>query len=541
MQLHKGLTLDALLENPAIRSGLTGIRRGIEREALRITPEGRLAITMHPEEKLGATLTHPSITTDYAEALLEFITPVSRSVQETLAQLRDLHRVTYAAIGDERLWPMSMPCYVNELSDIRIAQYGDSHVGTMKRVYRQGLTHRYGAVMQTIAGVHYNFSVSDELWAALAAEDGDRDSIEFRSARYLGLIRNFKRLAWVIPYMFGASPLLCKSFLRYTDIDIGLEEIGGGLAGFPYGTSLRMSDLGYTNREQAELGVTYNSLDEYVDDLRRAVFTPAERFVAIGILDGEQWKQLSANILQIENEFYSPIRPKQIAGPGETPAQALERGGIEYIEVRVLDVNPFSNVGIDADQMRFIDLFLLYCLLDNSAPLSWDEQVDTERLVSEVIKNGRKPGLLLTDRAGIASVEERLTVLFAELEDIAVVLDGTEQEPLYQQSLAALKPAIADPEQTLSGKVMSMYKRALTEGGMPGMRLAEMYRTELMNSELEHYTHEQFAQWAKQSKADKQALEAETTGTFGDFLADYFEQAQIKKKRPVVGGAKDSL
>lgn len=540
MQLHKGLALDALLENPAIRSGLKGIRRGIEREALRITPEGRLAVTMHPEEKLGATLTHPAITTDYAEALLEFITPVSRSVEETLAQLRDLHRVTYTAIGDERLWPLSMPCYVNELSDIRIAQYGDSHSGIMKRTYRQGLTHRYGAMMQTIAGVHYNFSVSDELWAALAAEDGDRDNRDFRSARYLGLIRNFKRLAWVVPYMFGASPLLCKSFLRHTEIDIGLEEMGGGLAGFPYATSLRMSDLGYTNREQAELGITYNSLQEYVDNLRCAVFTPVKRFEEIGIRDGNEWKQLSANILQIENEFYSPIRPKQIALEGETPAQALENRGIEYIEVRVLDVNPFSNVGISADQMRFIDLLLLYCLLDNSSPLSWEEQVDTERLVSEVIKHGRTPGLQLTDSNGIATVEERLTALFKELNDIAVVLDKTKPAALYQQSLAALAPAITDPEQTLSGKVMEMYLRAVAEGDKPGMRLAEMYRTELMGGELEYYTHEQFAEWTKQSIADKAALEASSEGTFGEFLADYFERAQAQKKRPK-RGAKDSL
>lgn len=529
MQLHKGLMLDALLENPAIRSGISGIRRGIEREALRITPAGRLATTLHPEEKLGATLTHPSITTDYAEALLEFITPVSRSVEETLAQLRDLHRVTYAAIGDERLWPMSMPCYVNEVGDIRIAQYGNSHIGTMKRVYRQGLTHRYGAMMQTIAGVHYNFSVAEELWAALATEDGDRDSIEFRSSRYLGLIRNFKRLAWVMPYLFGASPLLCQSFLRNTKVDIGLEEIIGGLAGFPYGTSLRMSDLGYTNREQAELGILYNSLSEYVDGLRCAVFTPAERFVAIGVRDGAEWKQLSGNVLQIENEFYSPIRPKQIPLAGETPAQALERGGIEYIEVRMLDVNPFSPVGIDADQMRFIDLFLLYCLLENSPELSWDEQIDTERLVSEVVKRGRKPGLELTDKSGLATVAERLEFLFNELEGIAQALDESSEVPLYQQSLAALRPAITDPEQTLSGKLIAMYRRLMAKGESPGMSLAEMHRTELMQGELEFYSQQDFEHWCQESLAAKATLEAATEGDFADFLADYFARAQNKK------------
>jgi len=269
-----------------------------------------------------------------------------------------------------------------------------------------------------------------------------------------------------------------------------------------------------------------------VDALRRAVFTPSERFQAIGVVDGDEWKQLSPNILQIENEFYSPIRPKQIPQNGETPAQALERGGIEYIEVRVLDVNPFSNVGIDEHQMRFIDLFLLYCLFTHSEPLTFEAQVDTERLVDEVVAHGRKPGLLLTDACGVASVEERLTELFAELEDIARVLDENEPEAAYQNSLNVWKPAITDPEQTLSGKVMAMHKQAQAEGVSPGMKLAKEYRAELMNSELEFYTNAQFDQWTQASLASKAAMEAATTGSFGDFLADYFAQAQHKKNAP---------
>lgn len=531
MQLHKGLAIDALLKIPAIRKNIVDIQRGIERETLRITPEGKLATTMHPVEQLGETVAHPTITTDYSESLLEFITPPSKSVPDTLAQLKDLHRLTYAAIGEELLWPLSMPCYVNQPEDIRIAYYGTSHSGKMKSIYRQGLTYRYGAVMQTIAGVHYNFSVSEGLWDALAEEDGDRNNSEYRSSRYLGLIRNFKRYAWVVLYFFGASPALCKTFLKHSPVSMKLDELGGGLSGFKYGTSLRMSDLGYTNKEQSELGVTYNSLEEYVNALRHAVFTPAERFEKIGVQVDGAWRQLSPNILQIENEFYAPIRPKQIPLAGETPTQALERAGIEYIEARLLDVNPFSSVGISAEQMYFMDLLLLFCLLEHSPELSWEAQLDTESFVTEIIRRGRKPGLLLTDITGIASVKERLTALFSELLPIAVTLDEAQDTPVYQTCLEHLTLAIENPEQTLSGQLMAIYNQAIEKGGNPGMALAQQYRAELIGTELEFYTQAQADEWTQASIAARAQLEAESEGSFKDFLEAYFTQAKIKKMR----------
>ncbi|MBP59675.1 MAG: glutamate--cysteine ligase, partial [Idiomarina sp.] len=309
-----------------------GIGRGIEREALRIKENGTLAPGDHPQE-LGKTLTHPTITTDYSENLLEFITPVASNIETTLEQLRDIHRVTYKAIGDELLWPMSMPCYIGSDEDIRIAKYGDSHSGRMKSLYRRGLTYRYGATMQVIAGVHYNFSVSDEMWEELAAIEGVSNSQDFRTNQYFALIRNFKRIAWVIPYLFGASPALCKSFFCQTNNEEILNQwnfdtVGKGTVYLPYGTSLRMSDLGYTNKEQATLKITYNSLQEYVSGLRKAITTPSQQFSKIGVKVGDDYRQLNDNILQIENEFYSPIRPKQTAHDGETPSQALERGGV---------------------------------------------------------------------------------------------------------------------------------------------------------------------------------------------------------------------
>lgn len=508
---------------------LMQMNRGLERETLRITAEGRLATTMHPKV-LGSTFTHPLITTDYSEALLEFITPVATNINTTLAQLRDVHRVTYQAMGDELLWPFSMPCYLNNPSDIRLAYYGNSHAGRMKTVYRQGLTYRYGAVMQTIAGVHFNWSVSDSMWQALAAHDGVADTSAYRSDYYFGLLRNFKRYAWVIPYLFGASPVLCKSFLKHSFANLDFHEMANGMVYVPYATSLRMSDLGYTNKEQAALKITYNSLAEYVQGLRRAVFTRSEQFANIGVRDGEQWKQLNANILQIENEFYSPIRPKRVTQPGETPTQALERGGVQYIEVRALDVNPHSPVGITAEQMRFLDLFLLRCLLAESPELSLQCQHETEKNLNKVVLQGRQPGLTLTDELGELSLQARLQQLFTELHALTALM-GSERE-LYQQALAVFAPAIAEPELTLSGKVLAEYQQAAELFRQVGMELAVAHREALLKDGFEHYTSANFATMAEQSIAQQQAIEAGDSGTFSEYIEQYFMRAQEKKSAP---------
>lgn len=523
--------LDALNQRQHY-SALAAINRGVEREALRITPQGQLAQSMHPEA-LGATLTHPLITTDYAESLLEFITPVARSVRDTLTQLRDLHRFTYRHLGDELLWPLSMPCYVNEPQDIQIADFGSSHVGRMKMTYRMGLTKRYGAVMQTIAGVHYNFSVPDALWPILAAQDGADDTTAYRSERYFGLIRNFLQKAWVVPFFFGASPVVCSSFVRYSPGDVDLSDFGGGMLYRPYATSLRMSDLGYTNKEQAALKISYNSTQAYIDGLRRAVSTPSERFAAIGVQDDSgEYLQLNSNILQIENEFYSSIRPKRTARSGETPTQALERGGVEYIEVRALDVNPFSPVGISAEQMLFLDLLLMHCLLDQSPELDWEQQQQAVKNLNQVVLNGRDPKLRLQSQGQQGLVSELLKDFFKALASIAELLDNAYGGDAYACVLATLSKQIDHPDLTLSGQLLRDMRQAQQSGQGLAMQLAQTYRNQLSAEPLEFYSDAQLEQMARQSLADKAEIEGEQAGSFDAFLSAYFAAALEKKNAP---------
>jgi len=217
---------------------LAGIQRGIEKESLRIDSDGALSTRRHPES-LGSPLTHPHITTDYSEALLEFVTPVCDKIQDVNDFLTRIHRYVYRNIGDEKLWVNSMPCILRGEESIPIAQYGNSNVGRMKQVYRRGLQYRYGRIMQTISGIHYNFSLPDAFWQTFFETHAENETRiqDHISSSYFAAIRNFHRYCWLLFYLFGASPAVCKSFAAGRDV--GLQTFDDETYYEPYATSLR--------------------------------------------------------------------------------------------------------------------------------------------------------------------------------------------------------------------------------------------------------------------------------------------------------------
>lgn len=503
------------------RTALLGMLRGIEREALRIDVAGYLALDTHPLE-LGSALMHSRITTDYSEALLEFITPVNNKVEPLLEGLTETHAFSVRHLHGQRLWPVSMPCYVKDEHNIPVARYGSSNTGKMKTLYRKGLTYRYGALMQIISGVHFNFSVSQELWQSLY-EIGDKSLTfeDFISESYFGLIRNYRRLVWVLPYLFGASPALCSSFIKGQKTDLQFEKSGRGTLYLPYATSLRMSDLGYTNKEQEDLNISYNSLPEYLAGVNAAIKMPSANFANIGVkVDGE-YRQLNANVLQIENEFYSPIRAKRVTRSGEKPSEALARAGVEYIEVRALDVNPFSPIGIEASQVRFLDLFLLYCLLTESPKSDIKEEARLSANLKSVVLEGRKPDLKLLTSTGTLSLKSWLETLFDTLQPLAKLLDGEASD--YQTALAHWRRAADDPNQTLSGQVIQHLIAKGQDHGQWVMKLAEQYHQYFIDYPLSAETIAQYQAEAKSSLEKQAELEAAQSAiSFDDYLKDYF-------------------
>ena len=447
----------AALVRQASAGVLRGGLRGIEKESLRVTPAGEIARTPHPAA-LGSALTHPWITTDFSEALPELITPPYESNWEALNFLCELHRFVYARIDDELLWATSMPCRIAGDESVPIARYGDSNVGRMKHIYRRGLANRYGRVMQAIAGVHFNYSVPEAYWPVLQAQGGNGRAVrQIRDDAYLGLLRNYRRYGWLILYLFGASPAVCRSFLcgRPTD----LESLDDATVYGRHATTLRLSDLGYRNENQSGLSIGMNDLDQYIQDLDAAILTPYPPYERLGtVVDGE-WQQLSTSILQIENEYYGQIRPKQVANSGERPTHALERRGIAYVEVRALDVSPMDPAGISQNEMRFIEALLLYCLLTDSPHMDHDEARRCDGVHALVAARGREPGLPLTIGDRTASLTTWAREIADRLAPICALLDEGQPDDSYTSALAAQRGKIEDAGLTPSARILETLER----------------------------------------------------------------------------------
>jgi glutamate--cysteine ligase len=513
------------LAQPEAREILTGIHRGIEKESLRITGDGKLAQTPHPAG-LGSALTHSSITTDYSESLLEFITPVSSSIEDSLQRLEDIHSFVYQQVSDEILWSASMPCIVAGDAGIPVAQYGSSNVARMKTIYRYGLGHRYGRLMQAIAGIHYNFSMPQSYWDKAwldAGQPGEKG--DYITERYLGLIRNFRRHSWLLIYLFGASPAVCSSFLKGRDTH-GLQafdEKGKSLY-LPYGTALRMGGLGYNSDAQKNLNVCYNALDNYVETLSQAIKQPHPDYQDIPAGQDGDYQQLNDSLLQIENEFYSLIRPKRVANSGETPLSALVRAGIEYIEVRCVDINPFSPVGLDAGQMRFLDTFLLYCLLEESPPCNEDEQATEAANLEAVINTGRQPGLLLNNGSDDVPMTQWADELLSAMQPIAQLLDTAHSSDQYNTSLELQRAKVAEPELTPSARIL----REMHEQNLPFFRLAMNYSEQwaqyFQKRELATNVRAAFELDTQRSIERQKELEQSDVISFEQYLRDFFDQ-----------------
>jgi glutamate--cysteine ligase len=513
----------AALSASSVAATLPGIRHGVERETLRINQDGGLAQTPHGE-KLGAALTHEYITTDFSESLLEFITPPESDPDVTIAQLSDVHKYVVSNIGDERLWPMSMPCYVDCEDQIPIAKFGSSNIGKMKTLYRVGLKNRYGSMMQAIAGVHFNFSLSDEFWQAwlLKTENiqADKDSI---SSAYFALIRNYRRLCWLIPYLYGSSPALCGSFIKGKESSMDFKKLGKGTYYLPYATSLRMSDLGYTNSAQSGLAVCYNKVDSYIASLRAAISSPSKEYQKFADKKDGEYQQLNSNVLQIENELYSPIRPKQPTKPLEKPTDALKERGVSYVEVRALDVNPFSSIGIERNQFFFLDVFLLYCLVAPSEFMDQTEHHHAEQNLRTVVDHGRAPDVMLHDGEQRKSLPDWSQEIFASMGQVAAILDEANGNKEYTSAVDKEWLKILDPNLTPSAKVLNILLEQKQDNGSLGLQLAEQYKNELLSGPYRHVSEEELTRHARESIQSQVKLEQEDTIGFDEFLFNYFD------------------
>jgi glutamate--cysteine ligase len=511
-------TLQARLDSLSPQR-LKGIRRGIEKESLRATAEGSLAMTPHPQA-LGAALTHAHITTDYSEAQLELITGVHATAESCLEELLQIHQFTYRALGEEMLWVSSMPCNLPADENIPIGRYGSSNVGRAKSVYRMGLAHRYGRRMQTISGIHYNWSLP-----------------ELSSKQYFALIRNFRRHAFLLLYLFGASPAVCSGFVAGRQHE--LKPLGESTLYMPHGTSLRMGRLGYQSDAQASLTVSYNGLDGYAASLQEALTRPYPAYEAVGIVNpGGEYNQLATSLLQIENEFYGTIRPKRVIRLGERPLHALRERGVEYVEVRLLDLNPFVPIGITAQTVRFLDIFLLHCLLSDSPPDTPQEIAALGRNQHKTAAYGREPELLIERGAVKVKLTEWGEELLASFAPIAAALDETHQTTDYVDALRGAQALLRQPDLLPSARVLAVMDKDF-DNSFTAFGCAQSLQTKakVLSLPLSSGQQARFEALSQQSVRDQKAIEAADALPFEAFRQQYIAAERLELSKAAIAPA----
>ena len=495
---------------------------GLEKESLRVAENGSISQTAHPAV-LGSALTNPAITTDFSEALIELITPPCESVKDVLAYLDDIQKFVYSKLDNETLWATSMPCVVCGGDSIPIAQYGDSNIGTMKTVYRRGLGYRYGRSMQVIAGVHFNYSVSDSFWdlyQKLQVDTGDRQ--DFISDQYMGLVRNMLRFGWMIPYLFGASPAVCKSFLHGKPSM--LSDFNEHTYYEPYATSLRMGDIGYTNTQEDMAGIKadYSSIDAYVKSLQCAIEKPFAAYEDIGVkVDGE-YRQLNANILQIENEYYSTVRPKQIAQKDEKPTTALHKRGVAYVEIRSIDVNAFDPLGVNDEQLYFLEIFVLFCLLQESPALNQMEMNEVDMNLVQVAHFGRQPELKLNRHDQSVGLKDWALELCEAMQAVADLLNEVNDCDSYSKSLNAQIECIKDPSKTPSARMlkeMSEHDEGFFHFAQrKSLKYLDYFKSRELSAECQQF----FETLSQESLVQQLEIESSDVLNFDEYLQQYF-------------------
>ncbi len=507
--------------NPALlASGLFGL----EKESLRVTEAGGIALSPHPAV-LGSALTHPHITTDYSEALLEFVTPPFQEFSQALDCLQNLHLYVQKNLRDEFLWATSMPCVLAGEDSIPIGRYGTSNHGLMKYIYRVGLGYRYGRVMQVIAGVHFNYSIAENFWPMyqklLGSHERPRD---FRDTHYMGMVRNLQRYGWIIPYLFGASPAVCRSFFTGKEPDLLVFDDTTYYE--HYATSLRMGDIGYQNRREEGMGIKacYDSLDDYVQSLACATKTLCPVWAEIGVKVNGEYRQLNANRLQIENEYYSSVRPKQPPADMETPSRALKEKGIQYVELRSLDVNAYHPLGVEDLQLRFLHMFLLYCLLRPSSAISSVERKEIDRNLLWVAHQGRDP-LLKLQRGGKAVLfRDWASELLEAMQPLAQVLATEKKDTGYTDSLNRQRQKIVDADQTPSGRMLKEMRESGEGFYQFARRLSLEQWRHFSSQQLDDSFRDQLRELGLQSLQQQRELETNTRESLDSFLQRYFSQ-----------------
>ncbi|ONI40333.1 bifunctional glutamate--cysteine ligase/glutathione synthetase [Candidatus Epulonipiscium fishelsonii] len=388
---------------------------GLERESLRVTKNGHLALTKHPQS-LGNKATHPYITTDFSESQVEMITPVMDNVEECHDFMENLYNIVALEVGFELLWPQSMPCIVADETQIPVADFQDESNENTR--YRKYLLNKYGGRKQIISGIHCNFSFqADFIKKLYNLSESNLKYNRFKDQLYLKVTRNYLRYRWFLIYLMGASPIIDKTYNKSCDED---SKVCNPNLPDNNVISFRNSVCGYENKET--LYGNYNSVTEYVQSICE--------FIREGSIESHK-------------EFYSSIRLKP--HNANHFLSSLLTDGIKYLEIRSIDINPFEKVGISVVDLKFIHLFMIFCLLEPENDFKdWQEEaLNNQHLISikgaiDVMMKKNSDNISLKDWA--QEIYAKLSQLNDELNlNLGTVIDNIKMKLEDKNNLPSIK------------------------------------------------------------------------------------------------------
>lgn len=393
---------------------------GIEREGLRVLENGDLSYTPHPKV-FGDKVLNPFITTDFSESQLECITPVLNTTREVFNYTNILYDICALEVGDEYIWPESMPCIISKDKDIPISEYGDSKKGAEARLYRENLLDKYGHKVQLISGIHYNFSFSEEMILKLYKNSNSSLSYRFyKDEIYLKIARNYLRYRWILIYLTGSTSIVQGSYDK--DTCKYCKEVSKDTYSIDGAVSFRNSEVGYKNT--IDLFPSYKSTDEYISSIKN--------FIKDGTIESHK-------------EIYNAVRLK--ARDNVNFFDSLEKDGVDYLEYRSIDINPFIKGGIALEDLDFIQIFNLFLLFEGESNYDkWQEEAQENQMT--IAKYGLNDIKLIKDGTKISKNKWALEI-FEKISGICTMLNLNKDA-----TIELMKNRFINPKSTYSYKIM---------------------------------------------------------------------------------------
>lgn len=449
VNLDKGLL--KIIKDESLEDYFIKANFGLEKENVRVTESGNLALTPHPKA-FGDREKNAYIKTDFSESQLEMVTPVCNTLEEVYSFICNLNKVVSLEImkNGEFLWPQSNPPILPREEEIPIAKLSNRE----DELYRENLSYKYGKKKQVISGIHYNFSFKEEFIKLLYKElKVEKDFREFKDDIYLRMARNFQKYHWLLIYLTGASPVFHESYIE--EIKEEGEKLGEDSYYIKDDTSLRNSSYGYKNKK--DYYVSYNSIEEYASDIKNLV------------KDKE---------IQSIKEYYNPIRLKSLGS--EDMLESLLHKGIDYLEVRLLDLDPLSIQGVSKETLYLVHLFMIYTLLKENKEITYKDQEEFFKNHDMVALKGRNEEVVIHENGVPVLLKDKGREILSEMDEIVEILFSNNEE--FKNVIKRALEKINNPHDTISEKLIKDIKE---EGYINfHMRLAKEYLNNFKNKEF---------------------------------------------------------